>query len=331
MFALKSRAVVMRHGFLSLALLFSFVQMSAQQRTSPQSQQKELGKVSWYRDYDSALARAQKAQKPVLILFQEVPGCATCVGFGDNVLRHPLMVEAIENLFVPLVIFNNRGGKDREILQHYGEPSWNNPVVRIVDAQGNNIIQRHAGDYSPTGLYTAMEAALNRVRRPIPAYMQLLGEELGAAHDGDVREDYFSMYCFWSGESHLGAAPGVLATEPGFMRGHEVVRVRYNAKVIDAAQLRAHAAEANCTPIAQAKGYRIDKDPQYYLKHSDFRFLPLTRLQRTRINAALGHRQSGTQYLSPKQLAWLKGIRDADAERAAVYDRPFVAAWWGMR
>ena len=34
----------------------------------------ELGKVKWGRDYELALAASAKSQKPVLILFQEVPG-----------------------------------------------------------------------------------------------------------------------------------------------------------------------------------------------------------------------------------------------------------------
>ena len=47
-----------------------------------------------------------------MLLFQEVPGCSTCRNYGHNVLSHPLMVEAIESLFVPLAIFNNKEGKE---------------------------------------------------------------------------------------------------------------------------------------------------------------------------------------------------------------------------
>ena len=34
----------------------------------------ELGKVSWLRDYDMAVARSKKVNKPIFLLFQEVPG-----------------------------------------------------------------------------------------------------------------------------------------------------------------------------------------------------------------------------------------------------------------
>ena len=79
----------------------------ALQRTE---QSEELGQVHWYRSYDKALAVAAK----------EVPGCSTCRNYGHNVLSHPLMVEAIESLFVPLAIFNNKSGKDKNILDQYG-------------------------------------------------------------------------------------------------------------------------------------------------------------------------------------------------------------------
>ena len=34
----------------------------------------ELGDIPWERDFDKALARAQAEKKPLLVLFQEVPG-----------------------------------------------------------------------------------------------------------------------------------------------------------------------------------------------------------------------------------------------------------------
>ena len=92
---------------------FGSVSTLIAQRTSLEKQSEELGKVQWYRDYDEALSIAKQEDKNVLILFQEVPGCATCRNYGHNVLSHPLMVEAIENLFVPLAIFNNKGGITR--------------------------------------------------------------------------------------------------------------------------------------------------------------------------------------------------------------------------
>lgn len=34
----------------------------------------ELGRVPWERDYDSAAGKAKTSGKPLLVLFQEIPG-----------------------------------------------------------------------------------------------------------------------------------------------------------------------------------------------------------------------------------------------------------------
>ena len=60
----------------------------------------------------------------------------TCINFGQDVLTHPLMVELIADHFIPVAIFNNHPGKDAEILRRFGEPSWNNPVVRFLGPDG---------------------------------------------------------------------------------------------------------------------------------------------------------------------------------------------------
>ena len=35
---------------------------------------RELGAVDWLRDLDAGVARAKEAERPILLLFQEVPG-----------------------------------------------------------------------------------------------------------------------------------------------------------------------------------------------------------------------------------------------------------------
>ena len=78
----------------------------------------EIGKVRWNRDFDAAQTQSKSSGKPMFVLFQEVPGCAGCQKFGREVLSNPLLVEAIENEFVPVVVFNNRSkGPDTELLK----------------------------------------------------------------------------------------------------------------------------------------------------------------------------------------------------------------------
>ena len=43
-------------------------------RTTPSAQPRELGKVSWFRNEGHAQAASRRTGKPILMLFQEVPG-----------------------------------------------------------------------------------------------------------------------------------------------------------------------------------------------------------------------------------------------------------------
>lgn len=196
------------HFLLLLTPFIACTTGQAQTDARSHGEHEELGTVTWHRDFDVALRLARAQDKAVLILFQEVPGCATCRNYGHNVLSHPLMVEAIENEFIPLAIFNNKGGADGKVPQRYNEPTWNNPVVRIVDASGADLVERVASDYSALGLYMAMVNALKQQGRSVPGYVELLGKELTAQDRGSGREEYFSMYCFWTGEKHLGERDG---------------------------------------------------------------------------------------------------------------------------
>ncbi len=316
-------------GYILMCFVFiltSATKIWAQHRTNANDQDKELGKVSWYRDYETALAVSKKTNKPVLILFQEVPGCATCRNYGHNVLSNPLMTEAIENEFIPLAIFNNKGGKDKKILDLYNEPTWNNPVVRIVNESGDNLVKRLASDYSAQGLYTSMVTALGDCGKEIPEYMKILGDELATSSRGASKDVYYSMYCFWTGEKTLGSQEGVLNTEAGFMKGKEVVKVTYNPREVSEEDLSIFANKNQMRLITKDNSYRSSpRDEDYYLQHTPFKYLPLTPLQRTKINAALGKGQKAEKYLSPKQREWLNSKTLATSKTR--YNLKFEDAW----
>jgi len=311
-----------------IVLCALFFTVNAQERTDPKNQDEELGTISWYRGYDAATKIASLQNKSVLILFQEIPGCATCRNYGHNVLSNPMLAEAIQDLFIPLAIHNNKGGKDRKILEKFGEPTWNNPVVRIINKDGKNIVNRVSGNYSAKGLYNAMIQALKSEKREIPEYVKLLGKELASVNNPSIKETHFKMYCFWTGQKHLGSLDGVISAEPGFMDGHEVVKVKYDSKKISQQQLTNYANKASCSPIPEDKSYRVaHKDEQFYLKQTNYKYLPLSELQKTKINSALGNKQSAEKYLSPKQLTWLKELNKPDVKRVVLYDQKLAQAW----
>lgn len=288
----------------------------------------ELGKVEWLRNYDLAISKSKAVNKPVLILFQEVPGCATCRNYGHNVLSHPLMVEAIENEFIPLAIYNNKAGKDAEVLKKYNEPSWNNPVVRIVNEKGESIINRIASDYSAKGLSSGMIAALKKSGKSIPAYLNLLDEELSADLQNNKKEAYYKMYCFWSGEKQLGSVSGVLNTESGFIGSAEIVKVTYNPQKVDEQTLQAFANKNAMEEVGESDGFKLASgDLHYYLQHSNYKYLPLSDLQKTKINSALGRKVNAEIYLSPLQKKWLYSIQASSEKAQVLFDKQLEEAW----
>ena len=296
-----------------------------QKQTNKLSQPVELGKVNWERNFEAGVAAAKKSEKPIFILFQEVPGCATCQNYGQQVLSHPLIVEAIESEFVPVAVFNNKGGEDKKVLSYFKEPSWNNPVVRIVDEDKKDVVRRVSGNYSKAGVVNAMIAALQKSQRQIPEYLHLLQKEFTARQNG-LEEATVAMYCFWTGEKELAKIPGIIETQPGFMNGKEVVNISYDPSLINYEQVIARAKQSNCAShvfaennyqFKQAKGvvgnavsdksnFRLDSEPKYYLAHTPYQFIPMTSLQATLVNSEIGQRSNPDYLLSPRQLELLK-------------------------
>ena len=303
--------------YLCLSAL-TFTQAIGQKAAFPKNNPAELGKVSWLRNYDEALAVAVQKNLPVLILFQEVPGCSNCTRFGHQVLSHPLIVEAIETCFVPLCIYNNKTGHDADVLKKYHEPAWNNPVVRIVDNKGADLVPRQPNFASMAATVTTINQGILKAGREVPGYMALLQTETESAESGHVSEAYFSMYCFWSGEKEIGGIDGVLATEAGFMHGKEVVRVTYRDDKVKLADLYTRAKSRGCADdvygpinkdnkiaVKPSGHYRKDEQDKYYVHGSPYRYVPMTELQKTRVNRALGTGRNPGEFLSPRQLAWL--------------------------
>ena len=315
-----------------------------QEWTDLPNQAIELGHVKWMRSYDKAIAKAKEEEKNVFILFQEVPGCATCRNYGQNLLTHPHIVEAIESYFVPLAIFNNKGGADAQILSKYGEPSWNNPVARIIDPnKEKDVVKRLNGRYDMPALIQTISQGILASNQLIPEYLNLLHEEYSAR---DLRETHLSMYCFWSGEKNLGKLDGVVSTKAGFMNGAEVVKVQYDADKVSEGDLIAYAANKQCADriftddkreIKAAKKHKVasgkvgtfrpDNQPKYYTYNTEYKFLPMTRLQALKVNSAISERRSPKALLSPRQHKMLEAIQGNKFKKISAIDKDFTKSW----
>jgi len=283
----------------------------------------ELGDVRWQHDFEAARAAAGRSGRPMLVLFQEVPGCQTCVHFGQGPLSNPLIVEAIETEFEPVVVFNNQPGPDATVLRACGEPGWNNPVIRFFDGRGRDLIPRKGGVYHEGGVAFRMMEALRAARRPVPDYLSRVVAESSPAR---VAHATIAMHCFWEGEAALGGLDGVLATSAGILEGHEVVDVTFDPvtlpyeRLITEADRRDLASKVYARSDGQWQAARKivgsraarsdeasrpagDDDQKRHLRLSPLRTLDLTPMQAARVNAALAAGESSDRWLSPRQKA----------------------------
>ncbi len=315
-------------------LLFFIGWMSISSIAQSQEQAVELGEVDWLRNYDQAVDRSRKNGKAILILFQEVPGCQTCRKYGKQVLSHPLIVEAVEEYFVPLAIHNNKGGEDARILQHFGEPSWNNPVVRIVNDKGSDLVPRLSGSYHPAALVETIKIAFQIRGETFPDWLELVLREERAKANG-TETAYLGMYCFWTGEKEIGGIDGVVDTEAGFMKGGEVVEVTYDPQQTDLKSIASIASESDCADRVYSNQrrtddrpgtFRSDSEPKYYLSKTAYAALPMTDLQKVKANRAIGQGQSPDRWLSPGQVDMYQCLKEKeDPENRISLD--FRMAW----
>jgi hypothetical protein len=237
-------------------------------------------------------------------------------------------VEAIEDLFVPLCVYNNKKGADAKVLEQYNEPAWNNPVVRIVNSGGKDLTQRMPDFRSQAEIVRGMATALKAAGKTPPAYLNLLEEELSARELG-LDTATFSMYCFWSGEGILGEIPGVIETEPGFQDGKEVVKVVFDPSKVKRSELEQKTIPKGITACAKNTGFRMDKTPKYYLSNTPWQYVPMTTLQACRANSMLGNGATPESVLSPRQIAVYQTLKDSNSKRlsSAIGKKDLAKAW----
>lgn len=244
-------------------------------------------------------------------------------------MSHPLMVEAIESLFVPLLIHNNKKGYDSQILREFKEPSWNNPVVRYVDSSGKDVVARKDGVWTTGGTAERMVLALKAAKQQVPNYLAMVALE----NAKDVEHATFAMHCYWEGEVKLGGIQGVRETSAGWIGNKEVVNVAYNPKLVSYDKLLKTAQSMDCAStvfahdkkqFAAASKVVADvvqlpaksqqrpvkyTEQKYHLRRTPLRYLPLTPIQLAKVNSAVFARKDYRTYLSPRQVELDKQIQ----------------------
>ena len=101
-------------------------------------------------------------------------------------------------------------------------------------------------------------------------------------------------------------------TEAGWIDNVEVVKVFFDESQVSLVELNNYASKEGFFALNVSQDFKTDESPQYYLSKSSFRYLPLTKVQRSRINVAIPYNSEPEKYLSPKQTRMyediLKGI-----------------------
>lgn len=78
---------------------------------------------------------------------------------------------------MPIAIHNNAPGDDEAVLKRFDEPAWNYPVVRYVDAEGGDLIERRDRVYGLGETAARMAAALEAAEQDVPGYLAALAAE----------------------------------------------------------------------------------------------------------------------------------------------------------
>lgn len=209
----------------------------------------EVGVVDWLRDLEEAVDLSKETGKPIFALFQEVPGCSGCKQFGKDVLSNRVVVDGIEEAFVPLLIHNNKPGRDAQVLEAFGEPAWNYQVVRFLDSEADDIIPRRDRVWETGPLVVRMIETLEKSGRPIPKYLRLIEQE----NSDRLQLAHFAQPCFWVGEMELGQIDGVVATQAAFMGGHEVTSVWFDPQEVSLRDLSVQARQRNVASVVFAE------------------------------------------------------------------------------
>ncbi len=239
-------------------------------------------------------------------------------------MTNPIIVDAVENAFVPLLIHNNSGGEDSKILKKYNEPAWNYQVIRFLNADGKDIIPRKAQVNTHKELTARMVSALEKSNQPVPKPLELLAL---ATDSSQLEQAAFSCHCYWTGEHKLGALDGVVSTEAGWLSGREVTLVTFHKGKLPLKTLVTRARElgvANDVFLSSEaqkqrvsalvpkpysmKGYRKAKqsDQKRQISGTVFAGLTLTDIQACKVNAyCRSNPREALTYLTTTQQAKL--------------------------
>ena len=102
-------------------------------------------------------------------------------------------MDAAENLFVPVAVYNTVGGADAKTVKEFKERAWDYSSVRIVDTDKKNLTKRLYRNYTVGAIANQMIKALEAAKVEIPTYLKLLDDECTARKSKKLEKATFAM------------------------------------------------------------------------------------------------------------------------------------------
>ena len=279
-----------------------------------------LGRVRWIEDFDKALVMSREHALPLLVFAQEKDSSEEAAKREDTVLRHPLIVEMVEILFVPVAVRADSSER-RVFLERLGEVTGDETVIMIRDSREEDLVPRLSWDGSAGTLLETVISAYRRTEKPVPRYVKILHGE----HSSHEKHEsaMFPVHCFWAGEVELGPEEGVLHTLPGRTEDGEAIEVVFDASVTSYGQLlektRAFGLSESAywknarqrdtaervfgeENVKKAGRFNTDTRPKYYLSRTNYKYVPMTDRQAILVNSDLFFENDPARHLSGRQL-----------------------------
>ncbi len=279
-----------------------------------------LGRVRWIEDYDRALVTAKDHALPLFVFVQGKSFPEQIGKGGDTVLRHPLIVETVETLFVPFAVRADSSER-RSVLERLGEVPVDETVIMIRDSRGEDLVPSLSWDGTARSLVETVISAYERTDRQVPRYVEILHEEHGS--QGTNESAMFPVHCFWAGEVELGPEEGVLHTLPGKTEDGEAIEVVFDRSVTSYEELlektRAFGLSESAywknarqrdtaervfgeENVKKAERFNTDTRPKYYLSRTNYKYVPMMDRQAILVNSDLFFENDPARHLSPRQL-----------------------------
>ena len=275
------------------------------------------------------LKASKKLNLPILCVFTSRLGSNSTknemtMTFANSVLSHPLVIETMEDLFVPVRfcwdLCGKRGehaatfqklfldAKDgNEKIKNAFENDDKYPFVAVLDSQGTIITSlggkscecKESSSSNGRKLCTTtpsvgqvsiamIESLLSfhrNILNPVPRYLKHLEREERAVDSRSTARAFVAMQDSWTGEAEFAQCVGVIGSKAAWFCERELLVILYDSKIISYSEIvRFAIARGRASTIY----YKNDAELEEARKQVAMRNDANTKVEITRLTGSLG-------------------------------------------